>query len=244
MTEATQFQAKPVTDIDFLRTMEIDLAGRAKELVLATEGANMDTPENRAVLVQQVKQIKGVIGALESERKERQAYIRDGLGAYKAQYDELIDPLSAAAARLQKILTAYQIEQERLARAEAVRLKKAEEDAALMEAQRLQRIADETRAAGNTATADAMQAQAEAVVQQAAAAPVFAPIPTETVKGVYGATAFGRTNWKWRVINPGAIPREWLIPDEKTIGAHVRARKDKTAIPGIEAYQERISSVR
>jgi len=46
------------------------------------------------------------------------------------------------------------------------------------------------------------------------------------------------TNWKFRVKDPEAIPREYLKIDEVKIGKVVRILKDKTDIPGIEAYPE------
>ncbi len=46
------------------------------------------------------------------------------------------------------------------------------------------------------------------------------------------------TTWKFRVINESLIPRKYLVIDAVSIGGIVRALKDKTNIPGIQAYPE------
>jgi len=47
-----------------------------------------------------------------------------------------------------------------------------------------------------------------------------------------------RKNWKWRVVDPEAIPRKYLKIDEVKINKVVRILKNKADIPGIEVYQE------
>ena len=44
--------------------------------------------------------------------------------------------------------------------------------------------------------------------------------------------------WKFRIVNESAIPRQWLIPDEKAIGVHARSMQEKASIPGVEFYSE------
>lgn len=45
-----------------------------------------------------------------------------------------------------------------------------------------------------------------------------------------------RKNWKFKITDATKLPREYLMPDEKAIGAVVRALKDKTKIEGVEVY--------
>lgn len=47
-----------------------------------------------------------------------------------------------------------------------------------------------------------------------------------------------RTIWKYRIIDETKIPREYLMPDEKKIGAVVRASGGSIKIDGIEIYSE------
>ena len=52
-----------------------------------------------------------------------------------------------------------------------------------------------------------------------------------------------QSNWKWRVVDPKLIPREYLIIDEKAVNAMVKAKKGTTQIPGIEVYEDTITKV-
>lgn len=47
-----------------------------------------------------------------------------------------------------------------------------------------------------------------------------------------------RTTWKYEILDPAAIPREYLAIDSAKIQAHVTAHKSQTSIPGIRAYPD------
>jgi|SRR5215471_4351804 len=49
-----------------------------------------------------------------------------------------------------------------------------------------------------------------------------------------------RSDWKYRVTDPQAVPREYLMLDHVAIGKVVRALKDKTNIAGIEPYETKV----
>jgi len=46
--------------------------------------------------------------------------------------------------------------------------------------------------------------------------------------------------WKFRVLDKEKVPEEYKIVDEKKVSQVVRAMKENTNIPGIEAYSEKI----
>lgn len=70
--------------------------------------------------------------------------------------------------------------------------------------------------------------------------PVPLPPPVEVpaapeVKGiVYVET------WKYEIVNPIDLPREYLVPNDKAIQAVVSALNGKAVIPGIRVYSERV----
>lgn len=47
-----------------------------------------------------------------------------------------------------------------------------------------------------------------------------------------------REDWTWRVIDETQIPRQYWVLDQTAISKVVKAMKDKTQIPGIEAVRE------
>lgn len=53
-----------------------------------------------------------------------------------------------------------------------------------------------------------------------------------------------RENWRWRVVDEGAVPDEWWTLNDKEISKRVRTAKDQHGIPGIEAYVEHSPVVR
>lgn len=53
-----------------------------------------------------------------------------------------------------------------------------------------------------------------------------------------------RDNWVFEVYDPAAVPQEYLCPDLEKIGKVVGVLKDKTAIPGVRAWNATIVASR
>lgn len=139
-------------------------------------------------------------------------------GEYRTKYDaykEVVarkkyytDMLAQAEASTKAQMTAYSKEQSRIA----------------AEEQRKIQIAQE--AARKEAEANGQ----ELVIDEAP------PVRVETapkIDGVYEVKV-----WKYDIENTDLIPREFLIPDEKKIGAIVRASGDTIKIPGVKVWYE------
>lgn len=140
-----------------------------------------------------------------------------------AKEKQLLGVIQVGEERMQQLCTAYRTEQTRIKNAEAEterrRLLKEAEDKRIAQA-------EEAHEAGRTVLADKLLST-----------PVTAPaVKVEQV--VPKTSASGRTNWKWRITDASLIPDEYWMLDESMIGALVRSDKDKTAIPGIEAYSD------
>lgn len=141
--------------------------------------------------------------------------------AAKQEHDK---PAADAERIVKNKMGAYQAEEERKRRVEENRLReiarKEEEDRRLAEAAWLE--------------AQGRKEQAEQVIS--------APVPTPTVvvpSQVPKAEGIStRKVWKYRIVDAALIPREYLIPDEKKIGAHARSMCKAAHIPGIEFYSE------
>ena len=148
-------------------------------------------------------------------------------------------PLAEAEAILKRGLITYDTEQERIRREEERRLqalaRQQEEARQLAEAADLERQANE---ATDITEAYQIRREAEALLD----APVVAPVvvlerSTPKVSGINY-----REVWRFRVVDPTKIPREYLAVDEQKIGGVVRAMKGATAIPGIEVYPDKVAS--
>lgn len=135
-------------------------------------------------------------------------------------------------------------EEERRKAEEELRLKSAE-------AEELRRKAESEAAAGNLNVAAIAQMAADATAQEgidnfrgallnqravdteieASVAAVVPPPPK-----AYGTSV--RKNWKARVLDPNAVPREFLTIDDKKLGEYARTMKDQAKVPGVEFYAE------
>ncbi|HLJ26601.1 MAG TPA: KTSC domain-containing protein [Candidatus Angelobacter sp.] len=93
---------------------------------------------------------------------------------------------------------------------------------------------------------DAEKAQAagrDALADKLLSTPVTAPkvqIASEVPQGV----GRGRVNYRFRVLDAAAVPRDWLTIDEKKVGEYARKSKlpNGTLLHGIEFYQEEDTS--
>lgn len=204
---------------DAVRQIEALMSNLTVDGISVTSDADM---EQAAALLREVKAVqkqaeaaqKSLTQPLEVEKKGIIAFFRD----------RITGKLDAYERRLKSLIVSYQQEQERIRR-EAQR--KAEE-AARKERERLERRAAAAEAKGQAEKAEQLAEQAQTVV-----APV---IQTEAPKVAGIAT---RSVWKYRIADPSALPREFLVPDEKKIGQVVRAMKGDAQIPGVEVYEEK-----
>lgn len=137
---------------------------------------------------------------------------------------EQLDKLIPGDNYLNKQMTAWNIEQERLRKEEEDRLRRIAE--AKAEEEQLQAAA-EAEASGNTE-------EAEEIINE----PIYVapPVVEKSVPKVDGQAM--TITWKWRLKNEAMIPRQYMKIDEVAINAAVRSLKDKTQIPGIEIYPE------
>lgn len=127
-----------------------------------------------------------------------------------------------------RIIALFKPAQDRLDKAIAVlRSAIAKHDAAAQE--RLRVATDESAkqiAVGNIQAAMAIASQAAAEAEAPAA------------EGISK-----RTIWRFEITDEAALPREYLVPDEKRIGQVVRALKQDTKIPGVRVFAETIVAV-
>lgn len=153
---------------------------------------------------------------------------RDALDRQRDLKKKLSEPVEQAERIVKCKIAAYQREQEEIRRAEEIRLReearKAAEERRLQEAVALEQ-------AGDKRAAEAM------IAAPVAPPPVVVPVSTPKIAGVSM-----RQNWKFRIVDERAIPREYLKADEVKIGGYVRSMKGDAKIPGVEVYCEDVVS--
>lgn len=142
--------------------------------------------------------------------------------AATAKRASFLDPLEGAKKSVKSLMSAYDLEQEKIRKAEERKLeeeaRKRDEEARLAEAIELEK--------------EGRKDEAEQVLSESSVIPVFVAKTTPKIEGVVY-----RTIWKYRITDASKLPREFLVPDEVKIGGVVRSLKGSTNIPGVEAYE-------
>ena len=156
-----------------------------------------------------------------------------------AQRKKVEEPLIEAEKWLNGQVTAYHHEIEKKRREEEERLrleaiKKAEEERKRLEDERLAAAAA-LEASGNHAEANGIIAEAMEEIEKPLE--VYVPPPETPKVTLSGATV--KTTWTFEIVNETLIPRQYLMPDEKKIGAIIRANQGKIAIPGVKVIERK-----
>ncbi len=230
-----------------------ELVQRAQPFAVVKDDVMRDLA---AQFLQQTKAARGLVGELYDDAV-LQAHRLHKLLVGKRK--TLLKPIEDAEATVRLSVADYEqrIERERA----ADRLRIAEEQQRV-EAER-RRIVEEALAKARKEAEDVRLAQAaalEADGQAEAAEQVLdTPIQVEPVKvdlpplpasvppppprtAMKGVNT--RENWKFEIVDPMLIPREYLAVDEVKIGKVVRALKSATSIPGVRPYAETGVAVR
>ena len=238
---------------------------RAKDMGLEEETAVQRFVATSAIVVVDVPTCQQAV-ALRTEIKTRQQKVAEFFAPMKDAAHKLhkaicqresavLAPLDALDGTLRRSIQTWNDEQAAIARkreAELAEQRRIDEEArAIAEAAALEEAA---RHAPTREVADEMFAQADAVVEQAIAAPAPVVVVESAAKQVAGLKT--RRDWRWRFVGgPAAtkdilketpalvvaramtkLPREYCMPDVRKISAIVDAMHDTTAIPGVEVY--------
>lgn len=191
--------------------------------------------------------------------KEHHNFLREEKAKHIRPIDEIDKAVSARASSWrEQERKAAEAEQERVnadrrrvAAEEAEKQRKVDEAEAERVRKERQKEIEQAQKSGEVKTREAnrlkkeVEAQAELDKKKARKdAEAAAQVKDVKVKPLIPKMAgiVGRTNWKFRVVDEGFIPRQYLKRDDVAIGAMVRATKNKDmaelTCPGIEVWSE------
>lgn len=171
-----------------------------------------------------LKAVKGLLNSIEDARTRITKPLNDALRQVNSQARDASAPLQSAEAQIKRAMITYSEEQERIRREEQRRA----DEAARLEREKLEAQARKAEAAGKVEKAAQLEQRAATVV---------APVVTREAPKVSGITT--REVWKFEVMNPALVPREYLMVDEKKLGGVVRSMKGDTNIPGVRVYPDK-----
>ncbi len=212
------------------------LAIEAEQTLVEAEVLTIENAAGYSSAAAWLQKIKAKAKALEDARREMTRPLDESKARIIDWFRGPLGLLGDAEAKIKSAMLAYTEAERRAAEKEQRRL--AEEAAASAERERAAILAEAAahRQAGLDETAEDLEEEAEEVEP----APVVRVVPNlPRVSGI--AT---RTVWKVRILDPDAIPREYMIPDEKQLLAIAKATKGAKRIPGVEFYSEAVLAAR
>jgi len=151
-----------------------------------------------------------------------------------AQRDKFLTPLTAAEKNIKTKISAFimerqRIEQEAQRKLDEARKKEEEKQRAALEAK-----AQKAEKKGDAEKAEELRQKKEEVFIPAA-------MVESTVEKVKGQSA--RMAYDFRIVNINAIPRKFLVPDEKKIRQMITTFGKDADIPGVEIFSKVIVSI-
>ena len=208
----------------------VEIARESSQVVKQADAmivADVGGYEQASVFLRMVKTVADKIEELYGPRIASAYALHKGLLSDKKKFT---DPLDRASGNVKGKMQAWSMEEERKRRQEEAgireQLRREEEDRRLEEAVQLEKDGHGQRAA--TILAEPIEAP-----------PIVLPAAVPKVEGVST-----RTDWKFRVVDASKVPDEYKLVDEVKIGKVVRALRESTNIPGIEAYPVQVTSTR
>jgi hypothetical protein len=199
------------------------MVGQARDFTVDSE----ETAQSAGLAIRKVKVLRKQIKLLFEEPVMLAHKTHKAMVAARAKLD---DAPAEAERLLKNKLGAYsaKVEQEREEEERRLRelARKEEEEKRLAEAEALE-------AAGETE-------EAEEVLNEPIEAPVVVLAPaTPKIEGVSM-----RKVWKHRVVDEKAIPRQYMIPNDKALGQLARSLGEKAVVAGVDFYCEESVSAR
>lgn len=201
----------------------------SNDLILKAKSMIVTNPEQYLEATDFLKVIKGM------QKRACESFdpiVNKTYAAWKESCNQknlVIDPLKKAEELLKGKACAYNAEQQRIADAEQARI-----DAQKRKEQ------EELLAKAKKAEEKGQIEKAENLMQQAQNIP--APVVEKAVPKAEGITI--KKVWKFRVKDANAIPREYMIPNEKALQGIATSTKGSIKIAGIEFYSEDNMSAR
>jgi hypothetical protein len=204
-----------------------------------TKSVIVQTPDQRSMVyeaIQGVKSTKARVVAFFKDSKESAHATWKKIVANEKSFTDRLDAFEAAGKRA---IIAYDQVEEQKRQAEQRRLQAIADEAARKEREKAEQEAARQRQIEEEARAKAESARKAA---ESANAEERARLLREAAPRQQGEAT--RSIWKCRVVDVAAIPREYMVPNEKALDGIAKATKGAIKIAGVEFYEEKSLSVR
>ena len=202
------------------------LAAEAESMLERYQAYSVISNESLVLADEDLTKIKEKLKQIDETRKS----MTKPLDTVKKTIMDFFKPptemLNQARESINTAMSGYRSEQEKI---------RQEQEAKLREIARKEEEKQKKILADKIARAEASGKDSK--VEELKAKEVFVPVPV-VQSSVVETKNKPRDVWKFRIKDPLAIPKEYMIADEVKIGQVIRATKGSLQIPGIEIYSE------
>jgi len=216
-----------MSEIVEVKPAEISLFGRVEQLHVAAANAVAQAAPDQTWMGKASdldRMLSNAEKGIEDARTSATKPINDGLKAINNLFKPYKDGLKDARDALKGALKAQNQEIQRLAQVEADEQRRAAEEDAIAEAERLEEVGEDVAASE--------------VIEDAANLSHGPVVPIGPTRGDLGSRTSFVDHWKARVVDANLVPREFMIPNEKMLSQYAKDSKGKTELPGIEIYND------
>jgi hypothetical protein len=209
------------------------LVSQVEHDLMVTQSFTIASKDNYVQAGEILKMVKGHYQQIEAKRKEMTVPLDETKKRIMDFFRQPLERLSNAERVIKAEIVRFTQEQERLRRIEEERLQALAREEQRRRDEILEKQIAQAQEQGDNKTAEALLESAT----QAAVPVVQAERPK--VEGIkIGA------HWKYRIIDEGLIPREYLIPNEKLLASIAVSSKGTVKVAGVEFYPETIVAAR
>lgn len=223
--------------VEVAKRVSEDEGGIMQREAMALEIRSGDDQKNAHGIRQRIKEAEDRIDALigpvvESAHRAH----KEAVSLLKT----LKEPFQRARGTIEEKITRFRVEEERRARAEAEDRRRKYEEEVRAERERqaavLRAEAEErAKAAASQREKERIEREAAALAKEVVAAPVAVPKFEVKNEGKLEGVSLRKT-WSFEIVNEDQIPRKFLTPDLKKLGAEARNMQEKAEVPGVRFF--------
>jgi len=209
-------------------TKELELRNEIERGLALARDLRITTPEERTNAILAIRALRKKAEQWRAAVEETVKAAHTAWRAAVAHRDSILKPLAELEATVNAAIARYYQEQELKRKEEEAKLKAQLEE----EKRKLEEKLQSAKRADTRAAIAAKLETLESVI-------VSVPARIEKTEGEYMVEV-----WRWEIVDAAAIPREYLVPDEKRIAGVVRVLKGETRIPGVRVWCEKETRIR
>ncbi len=232
MSQALAEYVPPMLVLDAARVKAEAAGAEGEQMLAALVDYTITTAAEYETCAGVLKDVKGQLKFIDEERKVSVTPLNDEVKRVNDWYRPARESREKVVAHLSACMSVF-VKRQRAEEARLLAESAAAAKAALAAAAQAATLSESGTFKDREAFEETAQVAAEASAHAGALVQAAAAVEVPKVKGMSDREVFTFT-----VVNPSKLPREFLQPDMKAIGAWVKAHGDKNVPAGVEVQRD------